>query len=182
MRAANSLSTFGTSLRAGLRFSLSMNPELTAVRRCRKEQLCVGPLKWERYICRTGKIGRPGGEICVTQRWAASWTIRSRSGLPPELKQVIIHQWRVRNPGQVVSLCLTSRFIATHENDGTWAVHMVEQCHVDLKRQIGTLNTVVGQSRLVLDPVQVQVVGHRADGNENVASVDIHACPIRTGH
>jgi hypothetical protein len=37
MRAANSWSTFGTSFRTGVRFGLSMNPEITNVRQFRKD-------------------------------------------------------------------------------------------------------------------------------------------------
>ena len=58
-------------------------------------------------------------------------------------------------------------------------MHVVEQRHINLERQIGTMNTVVGQPRLILEPVEVQI-GHRADGNDNVANRDFHILLQRT--
>jgi hypothetical protein len=94
--------------------------------------------------------------------------------VPPKSYQGIVGRNVVFDVSDVVSSRFTFRFLAAHENDGTWAMHVVEQRHVDLERQIGTGNTVVGQSRLVLDSVQVQVE-HRADANYNMANFVFHA-------
>jgi hypothetical protein len=81
----------------------------------------------------------------------------------------------------VVSSRFTFRFIAAHKDDGTWTMHVVEQRHVDLEPQIGTGNTVQSKSGLLHQSVQVQV-RDRANGDENVASVDIHALSDQNGH
>ena len=77
--------------------------------------------------------------------------------LPPKHCKGIVNRRRVFDPLDVVSLRFTSSFAAADEHYGAWTVHVVQECQINLERQIWSVNTIESESGLLRQSVQVQV-------------------------